>query len=252
MKIRAMISTVVLALLLAGNAAYADADIEKAGAGVRGAIEQEFIGGYADSLDAQKDNFHGKGKSSFHEATVGEGVPYYQLNVSGESLTPEWIGYKFPLYLDGTQVAVIEATQESGTWKIFNISNHNDFQSTLERLKAAEAGDSAARLIDDKRYEFNYLYTNDAGNERYIDLANDQDISPSEIMDVIIESSESSQMNRNSTGGAILVGGSHQISASAAGDTFFLPAVLFGLSLAFAVPVVVYFIRRRRAADGFR
>lgn len=252
MKIRAMISTVALALMLAGNAAYADADIEKAGAGVKGTIEQEFVEGYADSLDAQKDSFHGNGKSSFHEATVGEGVPYYQLNVSGESLTPEWTGYKFPLYLDGTQVAVIEATKDSGTWEILNISNHNDFQSTLERLEAAEAGDGAARLIDDKRYELNYIYTNDAGNERYIDLDNDQDISPSEIMDVITESSESSQLNRNSTDGAILVGGGHPISVPEAGYTFFLPAVLFGLSLAFAIPVVVYFIRRRRAADGLQ
>ncbi|ETT79744.1 MULTISPECIES: hypothetical protein [Paenibacillus] len=251
MKIRALLLTAVLALSLAGNAAYADSGLEKAGAEIKGAIEQEYKEYYADSLEAQKDNFHGTGKTSFHEATLGEGIPYYQLNVHDNSISHEMAGYKFPLYLEEAQVGVIEATLESGAWTIYNISNHNDFDNTVKRLEAEYAGKGTVELIDDKRYELDYLYINNEVNETYIDLTNEQNISPSEVRDAVSESADAlNSMNRNSNEGAILVGGGHHAASSDGGHNSLITAiVLFGLSLVFAVPLVISAVQRRRASD---
>lgn len=75
MKIRALLLTAVLALSLAGNAAYADSGLEKAGAEIKGAIEQEYKEYYADSLEAQKNNFHGTGKQAFMRPLWGKESP---------------------------------------------------------------------------------------------------------------------------------------------------------------------------------
>ncbi|MFD1908319.1 hypothetical protein ACFSQ7_36490 [Paenibacillus rhizoplanae] len=69
---------------------------------------------------------------------------------------------------------MIEATLESGAWTIYNISNHNDFDNTVKRLEAEYAGKGTVELIDDKRYELDYLYINNEVNETYIDLTNEQ------------------------------------------------------------------------------
>ncbi|MFD2879922.1 hypothetical protein ACFTAO_34395 [Paenibacillus rhizoplanae] len=204
MKIRAIILT-VFALLTLGNAAYADSSLKTAGADIKGAIERDYTAYYADTLEAQKENFHSSNRVSFLEATLGEGIAYYQANVHGESLSHELIGYKFPLYLEGTQVAVIDATFESGAWKIFLISAiMMIFGNTIKRIESEYAKDGTLELIDDKRYNLNYLYINTAVNEEYINLTNNESISPTEIMSVVSESESSfNNSNRNSNDGAI-------------------------------------------------
>lgn len=249
MKIRAIILTVLFALFTLGNAVYADSSLETAGADIKGAIAREYTEYYADTLDAQKTSFHGSDNASFHEATLGEGVAYYQVNVHGDSLSHELTGYKFPLYLEGTQVAVIDATFESGAWKIFNISNHDDFDSAIKRIESEYAGNGKFELIDDKRYNLNYVYTNSTISEEYINLTNDESISPAEILNVISESVDSlNNLNRNSNDGVILVGGGPNVSPSDNQTSLLLPIILFGLSLVFAVPLIAIATQRRRAS----
>ncbi|MEK3792053.1 hypothetical protein MKX42_10055 [Paenibacillus sp. FSL R7-0204] len=253
MKIRAIILTVFFALLTLGNAAYADSSLKTAGADIKGAIERDYTAYYADTLEAQKENFHSSNRVSFLEATLGEGIAYYQANIHGESLSHELIGYKFPLYLEGTQVAVIDATFESGAWKIFNISNNDNFSNTIKRIESEYAKDGTLELIDDKRYNLNYLYINTAVNEEYINLTNNESISPTEIMSVVSQSESSfNNSNRNSNDGAILVGGGQNVSSADNHTSLFLPILLFGLSLIFAVPLIVIATQRKRASVTLR
>lgn len=253
LKTRTIILTILFAMLTLGNAAYADSGFEKADAAITNAIQEEYSQFYAESLESQKSEFHGDGKVSFHEATLGEGIAYYKLDVQGDEVSHELLGYKFPLYLEGEQVAVVDATSESGVWKIFNISNHNDFDNTIKQLESDYANQSKIELIDDKRYDLNYLYTQN--NEEYINLTNDGNITPTEIMNIINESTKSSNnvSQQNTRDGAILVGGSSNLSASTSSHTSLLqPIILFGLSLLFAIPVFVLMIRKRKATSKLK
>lgn len=249
MKIRAIILTVCFALLTLGNAAYADSGLETAGVDIKGAIERDYTDFYADTLEAQKDNFHGSDRASFHEATLGEGIAFYQVSVYGDSLSHELTGYKFPIYLEETQVALINATFESGTWKILNISNDDDFDNIIKQMESEYARNGKFELIDDKRYNLNYFYINNTINEEYINLTNNKSISPTEIIRVVNESADSfNNLNRNSNDRAILVGGGPNVSHSDNQTSLFLPIILFGLSLFFAVPLIVIATQRRRAS----
>lgn len=116
-------------------------------------------------------------------------------------------------------------------------------------VEAEYAGNGKFELIDDKRYNLNYVYTNSAINEEYINLTNDESISPAEILNVISESVDSlNNLNRNSNDGVILVGGGPNVSPSDNQTSLLLPIILFGFSLAFAVPLIAIATQRRRAS----
>lgn len=251
LKTRVIILTILFAMITLGNAAYADSGLEKADAAITNAIQEEFKQFYAESLESQKSEFHGEGKVSFREATLGEGIAYYKLNVQGDEVSHELFGYKFPLYLEGEQVAVVDATSESGVWKIFNISNHNNFDNTIKQLESDYANQGKIELIDDKRYDLNYLYTENANNEEYINLTNNENVTPTEIMNMVNDSTDASNdVQQKTRDGAILVGGGSNLSASTSSHTSLLqPTILFGLSLLFAIPVFVLMIKKRKATS---
>ncbi|MNB95708.1 hypothetical protein D3C81_1176850 [compost metagenome] len=112
---------------------------------IKTAIEADFQQHYADTLDAYKADFNTNGDITFHKAMIGEGIEYYKIANYGGDEPLEFAGYKFPLYLSGKQVCVIDATNESGEWKISNISNHADFDKKLNQIRLFHSRNFARR-----------------------------------------------------------------------------------------------------------
>lgn len=245
MKASTVILSILFFLFTMQNISYANSGLEKAGIDIHSIIEADYKLRYADSLEKQKNEFGVNSNANFQEATIGEGIIYYKINLNKDTLSHEIVGYKFPLYLKGDQVAVIDTRLISGSWKIFDISNLNNFDSTIKKLESDFANYGELELIEDVRYKLNLLYFKKT--DHYINLKNNKPISSNAVKDIVSDLSDSKYLDSNTENTAKLVGSDYDNNTSGHKTSIIIPIVLFGLSLLFAIPLLITIINKRKS-----
>jgi hypothetical protein len=213
-------------------------------------IEKEFRLHFADSLDNVKSDFHITSESSFSQAQIGKGIAYYMV-ATKNPLTFRMAGYKFPLELDGKQVGVITATNYTGTWKIEDISNHQDFGLKLASVTNNIEPNSNYMYIDDRRYGVQLIYVQDHNGERLIDLKTNRTLSKKQVSQAIEQYLKSYDIQRQKLGlpDDVLLVGAGGIDFSNTDNTDNIPAVsltLSALGSIFLLLTVIFFVRWRK------
>lgn len=248
MKVSTVILTTLVTLFTFWSTAYANSGFEIAGEEIKNIIEKEYKLKYADSLNDQKKEFHVNNNANFHEATIGAGISYFQLDLHEDILSHKIVGYKFPLFFEGKQVAVVNTRLKSGSPKIFDVSNSNNSDREIKKLESEYANNDKLELIDDERFKLNLLYVKKGSSEQYINLSNNEKISSKDIKETISQLTDSNA-HPNIDNSDETVGTGVDTDSSSQKDFSILPIILFGLSLLFAIPVLVMFIKKRKASS---
>ncbi|WP_342421619.1 hypothetical protein [Paenibacillus sp. FSL E2-0178] len=244
MKRYAMAMLILFSMLICSGSVYASTDFEKADSSIKEIILSDYQLHYADTLESHKDSFHGLKNTVFHDATLGEGIAFYRIADLSDISSLEFAGYKFPLYLDGKQVAVIEANNDTGEYKIFNISNQDDFDRKLKQAITQYKGKGQIQLIDDKHYNINSVYINDEADKHYIDLNTNKLSTPKELNNKLNELNDSFYKTNTEDMGAAVVGlggGALQQPKT----SILLPVVLSVLGMLFLTPLALLLFNKR-------
>lgn len=229
---------ILVSLLVFNSSVYANTVIELADSEIKTAIEADYQQHYADTLDVYKESFNTQANISFHEAALGDGIAFYKISAVEGSNSLQFAGYKFPLYLNGKQVCIIDATTEFGQWKISNISNHSDFEKKFSQMKAINSTKEQAqiRYIDDRSYDAQYAYINDSTGERYIELNTNKSFSPKEFLNKV-ENIKNNPSLKIKADGTLRTGFGGEYPTETKNTLIIQVTLLFTLGVMFLVPV---------------
>lgn len=230
---------IVAAQSEASNKSFEYADVK-----IKQEIRSDFLSNYADTLDSIGD-FQQNTSGSYHSAKLGEGIAFYKIEVTENSISTQFAGYKFPLYLENQQAGVIDAVYESGEWKVLNISNDNQFERKLERIKAKSNGSAKLKLIEDKRYKADSAYISDTLGERFIDLNSDKVITKTEF-DQKIKSNIASQANVKFSENEAIPLGYGETPTSEAKSNVLLSLVFLAIAIGFAISFIILKLKHRK------
>ncbi|MGG3284102.1 hypothetical protein [Paenibacillus solani] len=132
-------------------------------------IENDFKQNYVESLNSLKSEYGVSEQDNFNDAQLSDGIAYYNLS-DDNSNSFEFEGYIFSIEIQGEDVGTIYSNEDSGTWKIFRISNENNISDSVEKIESSIQQNDKVKLINDIRYQVNAIYI-EGKQERLIDIS---------------------------------------------------------------------------------
>jgi len=229
---------VIIGLISFGGSIFSSSEFETADENIKAAIEADYHLRFADSLESQKEQF--TENSTLEDAQLGQGIAFNKISNDGSLVLG---GYQFPLNQSGKQIALIEATNESGKWEIYNISNVSELGENLAKAKTNSNGNAHFKLIDDKSHGIHAVLINDANGERVMDLKSNKTLTKQEFRDSINKIKSDKAKNRIKDG-VVQIGGTGSLSEASSTTTPSKTSLsLILLAVGIAVPIAYVAIR---------